>query len=55
MSSRAHGQGSFLPTGDDLPETPPLTTEECARLLASATKLPEDIAAMLIDPNWSTR
>jgi hypothetical protein len=31
---------------------PDPTTEECAELLAAASKLPYDIAAMLIDPTW---
>jgi hypothetical protein len=47
-----HGTGCQLPTGDELPDLPPLTTERCAELLAAATKLPYDIAAMLIDPTW---
>jgi hypothetical protein len=49
-----HGTGTFLPTGDELPDLPPLTTERCAELLAAATKLPYDIATMLIDPTWRT-
>jgi hypothetical protein len=47
-----NGAGCQLPTADDLPYTPPLTTERCAELLAAASKLPYDIAAMLIDPTW---
>jgi hypothetical protein len=45
----------FLPNGDDLPYTKPLTTEEIASILAAATKWPADIAAILIDPTWRTQ
>ena len=47
-----HGTGCQLPTGDELPDLPPLDDERCAELLAAATRLPYDIAHMLIDPSW---
>jgi hypothetical protein len=47
-----NGTGTQLPTADDLPYTPPLTTERCAELLAACSHLPYDIAAILIDPTW---
>jgi hypothetical protein len=43
----ALGAAAILP-----PPLPDPTTEECAELLATATRLPHDIAAMLIDPTW---
>jgi hypothetical protein len=43
----ALGAAAILPA-----PVPDPTTEECAELLAAATRLPHDIAHMLIDPTW---